>query len=128
MVLIITFSELIAYIFSLFGTLFVVCYSAPIVLAVVAPLFGIFIFIQRYYILVSRQFKRMVSITASKVNSCITETYSGATTIRAFQLEDKFIEDNGNHIEENQKYAYPEIASDSWLYSGMELISSLVRY
>jgi len=118
--------DLLTFIFSVIGTLFVICYSAPVVVALIAPLLVIFYFIQRSYMTVSRQLKRMVSISRSPINSSLTESFNGATTIRAYKLESRFIEENNHHIETSQKYSYPEITSNSWLFSRLEMICSLV--
>jgi hypothetical protein len=57
---------------------------------------------QNSYLTVSRQLKRMVGITTSPINSFLTESYSGAATIRAYKMEDIFIEENGIRVETNQ--------------------------
>jgi hypothetical protein len=44
----------------------------------------------------------MVSITRSPINSSLTESYSGAATIRAYKMEDIFIEENAFRVEANQ--------------------------
>ena len=83
-------------------------------------------FIQNSYLAVSRQLKRMVSITRSPINSSITESYSGAATIRAYNMEDSFIEENALRVEANQKCYYPEVVSSSWLFSRLQMIANLV--
>ena len=75
---------------------------------------------------VSRQLKRMVSITQSPINSSLTESYSGAATIRAYSAEDSFIEENALRVEANQKCYYPEVVSSSWLFSRLQMIANLV--
>jgi phage pi2 protein 07 len=68
----------------------------------------------------------MVSVTRSPINSSLTESYSGAPTIRAYQMEDIFIEENSFRVEANQQCYYPEVASNSWLFSRLEMLSNLV--
>ena len=75
---------------------------------------------------VSRQLKRMVSVTRSPINSSLTESYGGAPTIRAFKMEDSFIQENAERVEANQKCYYPEVASNSWLFSRLEMLANLV--
>ena len=84
-----------------------------------------FIF-QNSYLAVSRQLKRMVSVTRSPINSSLTESYSGAPTIRAFKMEDTFIDENAQRVEANQQCYYPEVASNSWLFSRLEMLANLV--
>ena len=68
----------------------------------------------------------MVSITRSPINSSLTESYSGAATIRAYKMEDVFIDENAFRVEANQKCYYPEVASNSWLFSRLEMLANLV--
>ena len=69
----------------------------------------------------------MVSITRSPINSSITESYSGAATIRAYNMEDSFIEENALRVEANQKCYYPEVVSNIWMFSRLQMVASLVR-
>ena len=84
------------------------------------------LFFQNSYLAVSRQLKRMVSVTRSPINSSLTESYSGAPTIRAYKMEEIFIEENSFRVEANQQCYYPEVASNSWLFSRLEMLSNLV--
>ncbi len=68
-----------------------------------------------------RQLKRMVSVTRSPVNSSLTESFSGAATIRAFQMQDIFTMNNDDKIEFNQRFYYPEVVSASWLFCRLEV-------
>lgn len=122
------FLEILTDVFSVVGTVFVICYSVPLVIVVVIPLFCVFFFIQRAYIRVSRQLTRMVSTSRSPINSSLTETYNGAATIRAFRSEENFIEENDNRIETSQQFYYPEIVSNSWLLIRLQLISIMVQF
>ena len=110
------------------GTLFVVCYSIPVVMAIVSPIFVAFIIIQKYYMALSRQLKRMVSTSTSFITSSLTESYNGATTIRAFHLENSFIEENDQKIGTVQKFTYSEYVTNVWLFSRLALLSSMVIY
>jgi len=112
--------------FSVIGTLFVVCYASPLIIALAVPLVIVFFFIQNTYLTVSRQLKRMVSVARSPINSSLTESYNGSPTIRAFKMEKAFIEENSARIETSQQCYYPEIASNSWLFSRLELLANLV--
>lgn len=71
-----------------------ICYASPIIIAFVIPLVGIFLLIQTSYLAASRQLKRLVSVTRSPINSNLTESLSGASTIRAFGVEESFIHKN----------------------------------
>ena len=76
--------DILSDLFSVLGTLFVVCYATPIIIAAVIPLVLIFFFIQSAYLATSRQLKRMINVTRSPINSSLTESFSGAPTIRYY--------------------------------------------
>ncbi len=79
--------DILNSLFSVLGTVFVICYASPIIIVFIVPMIGIFLFIQWSYLSASRQLKRMVSVTRSPINSSLTETFSGAATIRAFNMQ-----------------------------------------
>lgn len=112
--------DILSDLFSVLGTLFVVVYATPIIITIVIPLVLIFFFIQTSYLTTSRQLKRMINVTRSPINSSLTESFSGAPTIRAYGMQEQFICENENRIEENQICNYPEIASNSWLFCRLE--------
>lgn len=61
--------------FSVIGTLFVICFANPYILIVLVPIIGLLLFIQSRYLTLSRQLKRMVSVTRSPINSSLTESF-----------------------------------------------------
>ena len=61
--------------FSVIGTLFVICFANAYILIVLVPIIGLLLFIQSRYLTLSRQLKRMVSVTRSPINSSLTESF-----------------------------------------------------
>ena len=112
--------------FSVLATLFVICYASPYVLILIVPLIVLFVLIQVAYLTISRQLKRMVSVTRSPINSSLTESFSGASTIRAYGRIADFEVINDNKIEDNQRYYYPECVSNSWLFSRLQTLSNIL--
>ena len=55
--------------------------------------------------------------------SSLTESFSGSPTIRAYQMQGYFIKVNETRIEEHQMCSYPEIVSNSWLFSRLEALA-----
>jgi len=66
---------------------------------------------QRFYIAMSRQLRRLESISRSPVYSHFSETLQGAATIRAFNQQQRFIRESELRVDENQTSYYPGIAS-----------------
>ena len=70
----------------------------------------------------------MINIARSPINSSLTESFSGATTIRAYKMEENFIQVNERRIEDHQICYYPEIVSNSWLFSRLEILARYKIY
>lgn len=115
--------DILSDMFSVLGTLFVVCYATPIIISVVIPLVILFYLIQSAFLSTSRQLKRMINVTRSPINSSLTESFSGASTIRAYRMQNSFVRVNERRIEEHQRCYYPEIVSNSWLFSRLEALA-----
>ena len=64
----------------------IISYTTPEFLIVAVPLLITYYLIQRYYIVSSRQLKRLYSISKSPIFSHFNETVNGASTIRAFGM------------------------------------------
>ena len=118
--------DILTDLFSVIGTLTIVIYSFPLIGVVVVPIIGLFLFIQSRYLAASRQLKRLVSVTRSPINSSLTESMSGATTIRAFNVQHMFIGINEDRVEYNQKFNYPEVVTNSWLFNRLEMAANLL--
>lgn len=79
-------------------------------------IFTILYYFQRFYVATSRQLKRLESVSRSPIYSHFGETVQGASTIRAYKQEDKFISDSESKVDENQIAYYPSIVSNRWIY------------
>lgn len=84
-----------------------------------ASWFNCFKCCQRFYIATSRQLRRLESISRSPVYSHFTETLQGVATIRAFDQQERFINESMLKLDENQETYYPGIASHRWNQIGL---------
>lgn len=73
------------------GTMIIIISVIPFFAAVIVPTAGIFYFVQQVYVSTSRQLKRLESISRSPIYSHFGESITGASTIRAFGLQEMFI-------------------------------------
>ena len=106
----------------------IISYSTPNFLYVILPLFVIYFFIQRYYIKSSRQLKRLESISKSPIFSHFTESVTGATTIRAYNQNARFIRENQEKVELNVQCNYYNYCSNRWLAVRIETLGNVIIF
>jgi len=98
--------------FSVLAIIATICYSFPLFLIAIIPIFIIYYIVQRVYVKTSRQLKRLESVRRSPIYSFFGESLSGASTIRAYCLEDQYIKQNEINVDFNQSAFYPSIISN----------------
>lgn len=104
----------------------VISISTPLFLAVMIPLAVGYYVIQIFYVATSRQLKRIESVTRSPIYSHFGETITGQSTIRAYEVQDRFTSDSESKVDYNQMMAFPSIVSNRWLAVRLEIVGSLV--
>ena len=106
----------------------VICYSVPFFMTIIPPLFIFYFFVQRYYITTSRQLKRLESISKSPIFAHFTESITGATSIRAFKQEERFIAESEGKVASNVKCYYMSLSSNRWLACRIETLGNIVIF
>nr|AHK05644.1 ATP-binding cassette transporter sub-family C member 1 isoform X5 [Tigriopus japonicus] len=113
---------------SFLGTIILIITVIPIFAAVIVPVAVIFFFIQSIYVNTSRQLKRLESISRSPIYSHFGETITGASTIRAFGLQKRFIQESNEKVDINQICYYPSIIANRWLAIRLETIGNIITF
>lgn len=90
----------------------VVSYSSQWFIAVIIPIGILYYFIQRFYVATSRQLKRIESISRSPIYSHFGETVTGVSTIRAYQAQQRFINESESKLDINQICYYPSLIAN----------------
>lgn len=112
--------------FAVVSIFIVISISTPLFLAVMVPLAAGYYVIQVFYVATSRQLKRIESTTRSPIYSHFGETITGQSTIRAYEVQDRFTSDSELKVDYNQMMAFPSIVSNRWLAVRLEIVGSLV--
>lgn len=81
---------------------------------------------QAYYLASSRELTRLDSITKAPVIHHFSESISGVMTIRAFQKQDKFCEENMKRVNSNLRMDFHNYSCNEWLAFRLELLGCLV--
>ncbi|XP_076457656.1 multidrug resistance-associated protein 1-like [Babylonia areolata] len=121
-----TFRMAVIQIMGVLSTLIVISYSTPIFLAVIVPLGLLYYLVQRFYVPTSRQLKRIESTTRSPIFNHFSETISGASSVRAYRVQDRFTHENEAKVDKNLTFYFNTIASNRWLGFRLEFLGNLV--
>jgi len=118
--------------FFLWGSLYVVISLATITFATpwfgvaIVPIGIIYLRVLNYFRDVSRETKRLESISRSPVYAHFSESLGGLATIRAYGQSQRFIKDFLRKVDQNTR-AYSNIkVADRWLSVRLELLGSIV--
>ncbi|XP_017012712.2 multidrug resistance-associated protein 1 isoform X6 [Drosophila takahashii] len=113
-------------IFRVLATIVVISLSTPIFLAVIVPIAFLYYFAQRFYVATSRQLMRLESVSRSPIYSHFSETVTGASTIRAYNVGDRFIDESDAKVDKNQVCKYPSVIANRWLAIRLEMVGNLI--
>ena len=81
----------------------VISYTTPIFLVPVSIIMIFYCFVQQVYVSTSRQLKRLESVLKSPIYSHFGETLNGTTTIKAFKMENDFIKQSEDLVDQHHK-------------------------
>lgn len=110
------------------ATMVLISATTPVFIAVIIPLFCIYLFVQRIYITTSRQLKRLYSISKSPIFSHFTETVNGVSTVRAYNQDKRFIQQSQDTVGVNVQSVYPSLMSNRWLGTRLENIGNCITF
>ncbi|XP_062546111.1 multidrug resistance-associated protein 1 isoform X14 [Armigeres subalbatus] len=108
------------------ATLVVISISTPIFAAVIVPIGILYYAVQRFYVATSRQLKRLESVSRSPIYSHFGESIQGAQTIRAYSVQDRFIDESESRVDFNQVCYFPSIIANRWLAVRLEMVGNLI--
>lgn len=111
---------------SVFFTLLVIVISSWQFIFVMIPLTFVYRYLQQYYLLSSRELRRLDSITKSPIFAQFQESLNGADTIRAYSQTARFNFLCLYKMDKNISTFHPMISANRWLSIRLESIGSLV--
>ena len=109
------------------GSLVVIGIVNPWVLVILIPLLPAFWWVRRFYLRSSRQIKRLESVTRSPVYALFSSSLNGGLpTIRAFNVQEDFVELFLNRVDTNSRAFFILIAAVRWFGLRLDLMTSIL--
>ena len=121
-------NELINLCLDFVGTVVVILTVIPAFGAIILPVSIIFFVFGWLYVRTARQLRRIVSISRSPIYSHFSESLEGVSIIRAFDKEERFVEECEKRIDFNHKCSYPGVMANRWLELVCQTIGNLITF
>ncbi|CAG5118189.1 unnamed protein product [Candidula unifasciata] len=112
--------------FTVLSVIVVMTYTTPVFLAAAIPILFIYYLVQKFYVPCSRQLRRNESTTRSPIYSHFTETISGATSIRAYDVVERFALESQKRVDINNAFFYAFTSASRWIRIRLELLGNLI--
>lgn len=96
------------------------------ILIILLPLFYFFMKLRNYYMLSSRELKRIEALARSPVLSHLSETLDGLVTIRAFHHIHDFINIHYSNIDNNMAAYFAFFSSARWLGTRLDMLCMIL--
>jgi len=111
---------------SILSSIGVILFVTPWFAVGVLPLAFIYYRLMNYFRNVSRESKRLESISRSPVFAQFSETLGGFTTIRAYGQQARFIEEFEEKVNQNTRASYCNLVADRWLGCRLDFLGSII--
>ncbi|KAM9734455.1 multidrug resistance-associated protein 1-like [Menidia menidia] len=117
---------MLSYLFKLLEVCIIVLLATPYTGLVLLPLTCVYVFIQSFYVASSCQLRRLEAVSRSPIYSHFNETVQGASVIRAFGEQQRFISQADSRIDNNQEAYFPRFVATRWLAVNLEFLGNLL--
>ncbi|KAG5181922.1 P-loop containing nucleoside triphosphate hydrolase protein [Tribonema minus] len=108
------------------GVVAVIAVAIPVLTVAMLPVLLLCYWYGERYLQTSRQLKRLEAVNRSPLYAHFSESINGASTIRAFSQEQRFIETNCAHVDKLNRCHLYLWCANYWLTNRVRLIGSAV--
>uniref|UniRef100_A0A674EDK9 ABC-type glutathione-S-conjugate transporter n=1 Tax=Salmo trutta TaxID=8032 RepID=A0A674EDK9_SALTR len=115
---------MLGYLFKLMEVCIIVMLATPFAAVVILPLAILYAFVQSFYVATSCQLRRLESVSRSPIYTHFNETVQGASVIRAFGEQHRFIVQANKRIDFNQTSYFPRFVATRWLAVNLEFVGN----
>lgn len=120
------FIDTMQYLLMIIGSISVIGRTNPWVLLVLIPLLPAVLWLRRFYIHASRQLKRLESVTRSPIYTHFSSSFDGLTSIRAFHVQEDFLNMLMMKIDANSRASFVVSTSAYWFGLRLDFIVSFL--
>ncbi|KAJ4248426.1 hypothetical protein NW762_012763 [Fusarium torreyae] len=108
------------------GTIIVVSIILPIFLAIAAGVLLLYIWTGMYYRPSARELRRLNNLLRSRIYEHFDESLSGLPILKAFGVVEKFVDDNSQRIDTENKAYWLSVAAVRWLNLHLDLYGAVL--
>ncbi|XP_054635108.1 multidrug resistance-associated protein 1 isoform X3 [Dunckerocampus dactyliophorus] len=115
---------MLSYVFKLMEVCIIVMMATPFAIVVILPLAFLYAFVQSFYVATSCQLRRLEAVSRSPIYTHFNETVQGASVIRAFGDQTRFILQANDRVDFNQTSYFPRFVATRWLAVNLEFVGN----
>uniref|UniRef100_A0A673MW86 ABC-type glutathione-S-conjugate transporter n=1 Tax=Sinocyclocheilus rhinocerous TaxID=307959 RepID=A0A673MW86_9TELE len=127
---------MLGYFFKLMEVCIIVLMATPFAAVIILPMAFLYGFIQvclnlqryrnseSFYVATSCQLRRLESVSRSPIYTHLNETVQGASVIRAFNEQSRFIMGVNHKVDHNQTAYFPRFVATRWLGVNLEFLGN----
>ena len=99
---------------------------SPYILAIVAPIVPVFLWLRRYYLQSSREVKRLDAVSRSPIYAFFSSTLNGLITLRAFRVQGDFVRQFQQRVDHNTAAIFTFYTSIRWFGVRLDSLCTLI--
>uniref|UniRef100_A0A7N6BNZ9 ABC-type glutathione-S-conjugate transporter n=1 Tax=Anabas testudineus TaxID=64144 RepID=A0A7N6BNZ9_ANATE len=115
---------MLSYVFKLMEVCIIVLMATPFAAVIILPLAFLYAFVQSFYVATSCQLRRLEAVSRSPIYTHFNETVQGASVIRAFGEQSRFILQANDRVDFNQTSYFPRFVATRWLAVNLEFVGN----
>ncbi len=122
------FFDAIQSLIMVLGSIVIIGMANPWVLFILIIIIPTFIWLRNIYVKTSREVKRLDSISRSPIYALLSSSLSGLMTIRAFKVEEDFMNSFINKVNANTRAVFVFICSTRWFGLRLDLMTCCLTF
>ncbi|CAF3859617.1 unnamed protein product [Rotaria sp. Silwood1] len=123
-----TFFDTIQLLIMVLGSIVIIGMANPWVLLTLIIIIPAFLWLRSYYVNTSREIKRLESISRSLIYTLFSSTLSGLMTVRAFKVEDDFVNSFIDKVNANTRGFFMFLGSTRWFGIRLDLMTCCLSF